>query len=85
MGTSNFPLHRMIKNLQQLQTGNIPDAAVLVWEQMADQIISIVGEGGFNTLYSRSLVLTQPTYFWLEFDPHLTQTGAPVRGTENVP
>ena len=75
MGTSDLPRHRIIKSLPLLQTEKIPDAAVLVWERMADQIISIVGEGGFNTLYSRSLILTQSSYFWLEFDPHTTQTG----------
>jgi hypothetical protein len=75
MGTDNLPRNQIIKNLPQLQTGNIPDAAVLVWEKLAEQIVSIVGEGGFNTLYSRSLTLTQSIYFWLEFDPHLPQTG----------
>jgi hypothetical protein len=75
MGTSDLPRHRIIKSLPLLQTEKIPDVAVLVWEPMANEIISIVGEGGFNTLYSRSLVLTQSTYFWLEFDPHTAQTG----------
>lgn len=74
METSNLTRHQLIKNLPQLQSENIPEAAVLVWKQMASEITSIVGEGGFNTLYSRSLVLTQSTYFWLEFDPHLPQT-----------
>lgn len=74
METSNLTRHQLIKNLPQLQSENIPEAAVLVWKQMASEITSIVGEGGFNTLYSRSLVLTQSTYFWLEFNPHLPQT-----------
>lgn len=73
MGTSDLLRHQIIKSLPLLQTKKIPDAAVLIWEQMATQIISIVGEGGFSSLYSRSLVLTQSSYFWLEFDPHSTQ------------
>jgi hypothetical protein len=38
-------------------TGKVADAAIKVWEQMAIQIISIVGEDGFNALYARSLFL----------------------------
>jgi len=32
---------------------------------MATQIIMIVGEGGFNSLYTRALSLTQTTFPWL--------------------
>ncbi|MDD2775897.1 MAG: hypothetical protein PHU06_08070 [Gallionella sp.] len=42
------------------------DAAVALWEVMAIQIISIVGEGGFNSLYARSIFLVQPSFPWLE-------------------
>jgi len=73
MDTNYLLRHQVIKSLPLLQTEKISDTAVSVWEQMAVQIISLVGEGGFNSLYSRSLVLTQSTYFWLEFDPHSTQ------------
>lgn len=73
MDTNDLLRHQIVKSLPLLQTEKISDAAVSVWEQMAVQIISIVGEGGFSSLYSRSLVLTQSTFFWLEFDPHSTQ------------
>lgn len=32
---------------------------------MANQIISIVGEDGLNSLYARSVYLTQPDFPWL--------------------
>jgi hypothetical protein len=32
---------------------------------MATEIISIVGEGGFDSLYARSVFLTQSTFPWL--------------------
>ena len=58
--------------LQQLIIGlNDPDAEKLVdtaierWEQMATHIISIIGEGGFKSLYARSVHLTQSTFPWL--------------------
>jgi len=41
------------------------DAAINLWEQMATEIISIVGEGGFNSLYARSVFLTRSTFPWL--------------------
>jgi hypothetical protein len=41
------------------------DAAINLWEQMATEIISVVGEGGFNSLYARSVFLTRPTFPWL--------------------
>ena len=36
-----------------------------IWEKLATEIISIVGEGGFNSLYARSVFLTQSTFSWL--------------------
>ena len=55
METSDLLRHQIINSLPLLRTEKLPDAAVLIWEQMATQIISIVGEGGFNSLYARSL------------------------------
>ncbi len=45
--------------------GNVVDAAIELWEQLATEIISIVGENGFNSLYSRSIFLTQSTFPWI--------------------
>jgi len=50
-------------------TGNRVDAAVHLWEQMAAQIISIVGEDGFNSLYARSAFLARRTFPWLTGEP----------------
>ena len=41
-------------------------AAIGLWDQLAEQIILIIGEEGFNSLYTRSVVLTQATFPWLE-------------------
>jgi len=54
---------------------NVVDAAITLWEQMATQIISIVGEEGFNSLYARSVFLTQPTFPWLAAGSLSPQTG----------
>jgi hypothetical protein len=45
--------------------GKVADGAVRLWEKMATQIITIVGEDGFNSLYARSLFLSQAKFPWL--------------------
>jgi hypothetical protein len=46
-----------------------PDAIVSVsidlWERLASELIALVGEGGFQSLYSRSVHLTNAIYPWL--------------------
>jgi hypothetical protein len=65
MDTSDPRRHQLIKSLIAQPTETVSDAAVVLWAQMATQIIAIVGEGGFNALYARSVFLTQTTFPWL--------------------
>lgn len=65
METSGPVRHQIIEDLMAPHTEKVVDAAITLWEQMATQIISIVGEGGFNSLYARSVFLTQSTFPWL--------------------
>lgn len=57
--------HQTIENMLVPETVNVTDTAIRLWEKMSVQIISIVGEAGFDSLYARSLYLTQPTFPWL--------------------
>ncbi len=57
--------HHIIESLMAQHPEKVADAAINLWEQMATQIISIVGEGGFNSLYARSVFLAQSTFPWL--------------------
>lgn len=59
------PCQQIIANLMAQQPGNIADAARGHWEKLADEIISIVGEAGFNSLYERSVHLAQSSFPWL--------------------
>ncbi len=36
-----------------------------LWELLAVQLISLIGEGGFDSLYARSIHLTKVTFPWL--------------------
>lgn len=56
---------QIIANLMARQHENIVDAAMAHWEKLAGEIISIVGEAGFASLYERSVHLAQSTFPWL--------------------
>ena len=74
MATSDLPRHQIIEILMAQLPEKDADAAIRVWEQMATQIISIVGEDGFNSLYARSIFLTQSTFPWLAAGPLAPQS-----------
>jgi hypothetical protein len=61
--------HQLIKSLMVSSTGNVANAAIDLWERMAAQIISIVGRDGFNSLYARSIFLSQSKFPWLAASP----------------
>jgi hypothetical protein len=59
--------HQMINGVMAEHTD--VDAAIHLWEKIATQIIAIIGEGGFNSLYARSVFLTRSTFPWLAAGP----------------
>jgi len=66
MDTSDLLRQQLIKHrMAQPSQKEVADTAIDLWEQMATQIISIIGEGGFDSLYVRSVSLTQSTHPWL--------------------
>ena len=56
--------HQIIKGLTAPQSVDGVEAAVRLWEQVATEVISIVGVGGFESLYARSVFLGQATFPW---------------------
>ena len=54
--------------------GDVADAAIHLWEKMAAQLICIVGEDGFNSLYERSQFLSKSTLPWLAVGPWAQQS-----------
>lgn len=57
--------HQLIEHLLAQPQKDMVDVAMTLWEKLAAEIISIVGEGGFNALYARSVFLAQPRFRWL--------------------
>ena len=58
--TGNRVRHQMINSVMTQCTE--VDAAIKLWEQMATQLVALVGEDGFNSLYARSVFLSQSTF-----------------------
>lgn len=74
METRNSPRYRIIKNVMTLQReAGAVDTAIRLWQQMADQIISMVGENGFNSLYARSVLIARDQLPGLAAASHLPQ------------
>lgn len=59
METSDLLRHQIINNLMAQHTEKVADAAINLWEQMSTQIIAIVGEVNFDSLYVRSVFHTR--------------------------
>jgi hypothetical protein len=76
METRDTLRHQIVRDLLTQHSGKVVDAELELWEQMASQILPIVGESGFNSLYARSVFLTQATFPWLGAD-------SPSSGTEH--
>lgn len=65
MKTHDLLRHQLIKSLTTQRHEKSADAAVDLWTQLAAQLILIIGGGGFDSLYARSVFLSQTTYPWL--------------------
>jgi hypothetical protein len=66
----------MIESIIRQQSEMIAVDPIDSWEQMATEIISIVGEGGFASLYTRSLLLSKDSFPWLESGINTSQNPA---------
>lgn len=49
MENESVPRHQLIEKLMAQHTEKVADASIGLWEQMAPQIISIIGEEGVNS------------------------------------
>ena len=57
--------HQSIARLTSKQPRKVADGCVDLWPLLATQIISIVGVGGFDSLYARTVFVTQSHFPWL--------------------
>ncbi|MDO8207962.1 MAG: hypothetical protein Q7T38_09130 [Gallionella sp.] len=69
MQNSDLLRHQIIKSLMAQHSEKVADAAIGLWDRMASQIISIIGEDGFNSLYGRSVFSARSKFPWLAAGP----------------
>jgi hypothetical protein len=65
MATFRLQREQSIESLISDKHGGFANAAIGLWERVATQIIALVGEAGFDSLYARSVFLAQSTFPWL--------------------
>jgi hypothetical protein len=65
MATDEAPRRQLIQSAMANRIGEVPEIALQLWQPLLSQLISIIGEGGFSSLYDRSLHLTRATFPWL--------------------
>lgn len=65
MATDEARRQQLIQSAMANFIGEAPDVALQLWQPLSSQLISIIGEGGFNSLYDRSLYLTRAAFPWL--------------------
>lgn len=58
----------------------IVDVSIYLWERLAYELVSIIGEGGFQSLYKRSLHLASATFPWMDPNSSLPQNGSDFTG-----
>lgn len=59
---ANYPRRRTIEDLLKRQPASVVEVTVRLWEQLALELIQIMGEGGFRPLYARSIRLCNQRY-----------------------
>ena len=65
MDTPDFLRQQIVKCYMAKSAEEFQNAAIDSWNRIATQIIAVVGEGGFNSLFARSVFLTEYTFPWL--------------------
>ncbi|NDP48801.1 MAG: hypothetical protein GZ085_10520 [Sulfuriferula multivorans] len=71
---SSLLRHQMIVSLATPPAEKGADAAMTLWEKLSTKIIAIIGAGGFQSLYARSLFIAQAQFPWLATDEVPKQT-----------
>jgi hypothetical protein len=67
--------HKWVLRAFSRQPDDIGAASLQLWENLARELISIIGEAGFESLYSRCVFLMQDEFSWLQLSRSSTQIG----------
>lgn len=65
METTENSRRQLIASALTQHPDSVVQTTVRLWRQLAPELISIIGEGGFKPLYARSIRLASRQYPWL--------------------
>ena len=67
--------HKWLQRAFDQYPNEIGAASLHLWEHLARELISIIGETGFESLYSRCVFLLRDDYPWLHLSSSSAQVG----------
>jgi hypothetical protein len=65
METNDVQRQQLIRATVAHRPGKAADVAMALWLPLESELSAIIGEGGFNSLYARSLYLIHASFPWL--------------------
>jgi circadian clock protein KaiC len=68
MELADFLRHQVMVNSAIEHAGKGADDAIILWEKLATEVVWIVSDSGFNSLYARSAFRVQATFPWIAMD-----------------
>jgi NAD(P)H-dependent FMN reductase len=75
--TEKFNQHHVwLQRAFAKQPDDIGAASLQLWELLAQELTGIIGEAGFESLYSRCVYLLRGEFSWLQFERLSTQISA---------
>lgn len=73
MATDKAQRHQMVRRLVMQRPEALIEVTLHLWERLASELSIIIGEGGFQSLYARSLHVISVQFPWIT-ETHLQQT-----------
>ena len=68
MTTTDLSLRQIIEAALARPAGPVADATLQLWRKLAPELITIIGELGFDALYARSIRLARLRHPWIKQD-----------------
>ncbi|MET3108560.1 hypothetical protein AAKU67_003228 [Oxalobacteraceae bacterium GrIS 2.11] len=65
MTIPNPELHTIIRRAVSRRPDFLLDDALLLWQRLSVELVPIIGDGGFDSLYVRSLNVCSQKYAWI--------------------
>lgn len=82
MGSIIDQRHDIVEKAVMQRPDAVVEVSVLLWERLSAELISIIGEEGFQSLYARSANLNSVTYPWLLLDHAAQSSGSRFAGLQ---